>query len=324
MKTTMFQVGNPWSEVCDQWSVVGSPWSVVGEDGKRRDKGQRDVVGGRWSGVCGQGTNGGRKMGGKSHNSLMFTLIELLVVIAIIGILASLLLPALKMAREKARESSCMNNQKQLALVMRMYCDDNRDWYPDSNGGNGSFNGTNNWPWRLHQYLNQPTNGYPYGFNGDTYLKPLWNCPSDPQAGFVWDNQGDYVNNNDGGKMYRNFHNSYRINYWLAGYKDNLIKVPSQTVMLGCTRGEIAAIVANYKTSAISNWYIYYILGGGPTKAVAYDGLVTDITHSNHALAAFCDGHVETMPGGNFAATGADSDFSRKGFTMKPWISPLQ
>ncbi len=53
-----------------------------------------------------------------------FTLIELLVVIAIIAILAAILFPVFAKAREKARQSSCQSNEKQLALAMIQYCQD--------------------------------------------------------------------------------------------------------------------------------------------------------------------------------------------------------
>jgi len=59
-----------------------------------------------------------------------FTLIEILVTVTIIAILAAMVLPAINRAKEKAREVSCMNNLKQLGIILLLYAEDNDDWLP--------------------------------------------------------------------------------------------------------------------------------------------------------------------------------------------------
>src|ERR1051326_4796013 len=70
----------------------------------------------------------GRAAGGKTINRSIrregFTLIELLVVIAIIAILAAILFPVFAQAREKARQTSCLSNNKQYATATLMYLQD--------------------------------------------------------------------------------------------------------------------------------------------------------------------------------------------------------
>lgn len=81
-----------------------------------------------------------------------FTLVELLVIIAIIAILAALLLPALATAKEKGRQTYCINSERQQAIAIFLYADDHSDTLPPvafrSTGGD-----ITNWPVLLDPYL---------------------------------------------------------------------------------------------------------------------------------------------------------------------------
>lgn len=66
-----------------------------------------------------------------------FTLIEILVVISIIAVLCSMLLPALRNARETAKTIYCSNNEKQMGAALTGYMGDFNDWLPIANNNLG-------------------------------------------------------------------------------------------------------------------------------------------------------------------------------------------
>jgi type II secretory pathway pseudopilin PulG len=88
----------------------------------------------------------------RDHQTSAITLIELLVVIAIIALLAALLLPGLVRAKEKGKQTSCINSVRQQALAVFMYSDDFRDTLPPVGFRDANGNETN-WPVLLDPYL---------------------------------------------------------------------------------------------------------------------------------------------------------------------------
>jgi prepilin-type N-terminal cleavage/methylation domain-containing protein/prepilin-type processing-associated H-X9-DG protein len=120
-----------------------------------------------------------------------FTLIELLVVIAIIAILAAILFPVFARAREKAKQTSCLSNCKQMGLGVMMYAQDYDDRYLGASATAASVprpvTGT---PGVLYTSALWPDLLHPYVMN-----LQLYRCPSVPSAGlgYGWNIQMGYA-----------------------------------------------------------------------------------------------------------------------------------
>ena len=152
-----------------------------------------------------------------------FTLIELLVVIAIIAILAAILFPVFATAREKARQTACISNGKQVGLALMQYTADYDECTP---GGTSVYQGCTGWAGQI----------YPYVKSAATYR-----CPDDMNA-----NAGNWSSY---GINYNTSTQSVSGSYW-SGRALSQYSAPSMTVLLFEVTGNSGTDVTSPKENS--------------------------------------------------------------------------
>jgi len=235
-----------------------------------------------------------------------FTLVELLVVIGIIAVLSAILFPVFAQAREKARQTSCSSNEKQLGLAIMQYVQDYDETYP--------FGLDENWDWQVT-----------WAYSIQSYVKTLsvFQCPDDPinNAPPPWGGSLNTVSfaangyngwNGSGNQLFgvigvaqswigQNTMTQARINY------------PSSTVLVAekhggeCIKaGKVPPFPAWGPTALITNdtwWDTSYgpqEIPNGTRAAAAYPAGPNGAVSAAHAGGTisnflFCDGHVKAV-----------------------------
>ncbi len=229
-----------------------------------------------------------------------FTLIELLVVIAIIAVLASMLLPALGKARQKAQHVTCTSNLKQIGMAVLLYIDEHDDWFPGMLQSSGPFIND------LSPYLKART---PTGSNFIYARSPsdvhVYWCPTyNPE-------DARYVS---GSTTYWYYHSCRAINFYMRTTHASVqnsgnelytrlthIKKPGQKMYFVDSKGS---------TSFSANTY--------PFKTTASTSSRLDARHSGMINALWADFHVEAKRNEEFSQNTYWGNSSGISYALKP------